>query len=288
MPAKFKGNERPRKSASPERTPLNFYRSAGKSDDNSPFEKRAPKPKKNRLVSRVADMTLLILLVIGLVYCMTIRPQPELNLNSELYHSSSDYQNAAAVELTALKNRNKLTFDEKSVVFNLQKRFPEIESASVDLPLFSQTPKLNINVAGPAFVLNNQDAEYVVNTRGVAVAKRSDLPPLKDLPTVIDQTGFNAQAGKQVISSAEVNFINTLVTELKMARVQIATMTLPAKAQELDLRTKDESYYTKFYLGGDPLTQTGQYLAARHQFNQNAKQPSKYLDVRVNGKIYYR
>jgi hypothetical protein len=63
---------------------------------------------------------------------------------------------------------------------------------------------------------------------------------------------------------------------------------LPPKAQELDLRASDQSYYVKFYLGGDAMIQTGQYLAARQKFAQTKQQPGEYLDVRVSGKIFYK
>jgi cell division septal protein FtsQ len=47
-------------------------------------------------------------------------------------------------------------------------------------------------------------------------------------------------------------------------------------------------YFVKFYLGGDSAVQIGQFLAARHQFDQKNSQPTEYLDVRVGGKVFYK
>jgi len=41
-------------------------------------------------------------------------------------------------------------------------------------------------------------------------------------------------------------------------------------------------------MGGDALVQTGQFLAARKEFDISKKQPPEYLDVRVSGKIFYK
>jgi hypothetical protein len=61
---------------------------------------------------------------------------------------------------------------------------------------------------------------------------------------------------------------------------------LPPSAQEIDLYTSDKSYLTKFYLGGDVLQQSGQFLAARNHFKEIGEDPATYLDVRVQGKIF--
>jgi hypothetical protein len=63
---------------------------------------------------------------------------------------------------------------------------------------------------------------------------------------------------------------------------------LPSTAEELDIHTPDRPYYVKFYLAGDALLQTGQYLASRHQFDTTNSQPAEYLDVRIPGKIFYK
>jgi hypothetical protein len=70
--------------------------------------------------------------------------------------------------------------------------------------------------------------------------------------------------------------------------VTITSLSLPSKPSELDLRTKDRPYFVKFYMGGDALTQAGQFLAARAQFDRQNHQPADYLDVRVAGKIFYK
>ena len=286
MPA-AKPRQRARNPDSGQRTPLTYYRSAEKPSTSSPFEKKI-RPRGRKWLPKVVDFLVVALVLSGVVYSLIIRPDPKLVVNSTAYHQASAYRVSALADFKSLKNRNKLTFDEKGIIADLQKRFPEIASAAVELPLFGETPRLRINIASPTFILNSQGSDYIVDSQGVAVTKKADAPQIAGLLVVIDQTGFNTQIGRQIISAAEVNFINTLLAQTKRAKVPIASLTLPPLAQELDLRTSDQGYFAKFYLGGDALVQSGQFLAARHQFEQANSQPSQYLDVRVPGKIYYK
>ncbi|HSX27152.1 MAG TPA: hypothetical protein VLG25_00015 [Patescibacteria group bacterium] len=288
MVSRFTSNERQRKHGEAHKTPLNFYRSTTKSNSDSPFEKKLKQSKSRVLFSKTVDLLLIVLAFFALGYILIIRPQPKVDIDSVTYHPLNYYSDFLSAEFKDIKNRNKITFDEGQIVAEAKKHFPEISDAAITLNLFSQTPNVKISVSEPAFILSSQEADYIVDHEGVAVAKRVELPKLSALPILLDQTGFNVSLGKQVISSDQVKFINQLIAQAKKSKVPILSMTLPAKAQELDLKTKDHSYYIKFFLGGDSLAQIGQFLAARHQFEQTGKQPTKYLDVRVSGKIYYQ
>jgi hypothetical protein len=147
---------------------------------------------------------------------------------------------------------------------------------------------VHLNIAAPSFFLISGGRIYVVDAAGYVVAGASSLPNVKNLTQVTDQSGFKVALGQPAMSSANVTFINTLLAELKYANVSISSLTLPLQAQELDLRTTDHGYYIKFFLGGDVLQETGQFLATRHNFATTNTQPSEYLDVRVPGKIYYK
>lgn len=267
-----------------------YYRSGGSGAADSPFKPaRRRKVKVWRYLVGFIDLCLIGALLVGLFYSLIVSPNAQVEASSLVYRPLGAYSQAAAAHLGTLKNRNKITLDERSVIAALQKQFPEISSAHVELPLFSQTPKLHLDIAGPSFFLSSNSLLYVVDSDGVAVAKTGDLPGIKNLAVVNDQSGFQAAAGQQVLSASNVNFINALLAQLKKAEVPLQSLSLPALAQELDLRTTDQPYFTKFYLGGgDVLVQSGQYLAARHQFSISGNQPGEYLDVRVPGKIFYK
>lgn len=262
-----------------------YYRSSSASS-RSPFE-RTPQ-KRRRFWAKLIDLVVIIAVLAVAVYSLILNSKPRLIVSSQTYRSATVYQKAATGAFKDFKNRNKITLDEKAVITSLKKQFPEIATASVNVSLFSQTPTLRLSIASPDFNLNSRGSSYIVDSQGVVVAKSVDLPQIKNLLPLSDESNFDAKVGSQVLSASDVNFINSVIAQVKRAKVPVASLILPPRALEIDMRTADRGYFVKFFLGGDSLTQAGQFLAARHQFDQTNNQPSEYLDVRVPGKIYYR
>lgn len=272
------------------KTPLTYYRSAkADSSKSSPFEVAKESSNKFRaFVSRVLDLLMVGLVIFLLVYSLLVKSNPAVSVDNEIYHGANIYKDAAIKELEQIKNRTKLTLDDNEIIESLQRKFPEIYSAHIELPLFSQTPTVHINVSTPSFFINTDTASYVVDNKGTAIARASELPQIKNLPILKDQTSFEITPGKQVISAKSVNFIKDLTAQCKRANVSISSLSLPPLAQELDLKTSDQPYFVKFYLNGDALEQIGQFLATRKQLQQSNIKPAEYLDVRVPGKIFYK
>ncbi|HEY5550062.1 MAG TPA: hypothetical protein VIK37_02595 [Candidatus Saccharimonadales bacterium] len=271
---------------------LSYYRS-GPPPAKSPFQ-RSSQPNRRGFLSKTLDWLVIIIIAAGLIYSLLLRPDPIMAVSSLAYRSTDTYIQVTVKALADLKNRNKLTFDEAGLEANLKRKFPEISSVSVDLPLFGLKPTIHINVAQPSLILRGAEGtfgaaeQFVIDSKGAVVGLKSSLLSVKELPTVTDETGFRASIGRSVLSQGDVNFILTLVAQANKAKVPVASLSLPRLAQQVDLRTTDRNYFIKFYLGGDALIQSGQFLAARRQFDQSNKQPQQYLDVRVAGKIYYK
>jgi hypothetical protein len=247
-------------------------------------------PKKptnfRHLFDRGLNLAILIGLGFLLVYGLFVRQGVKVAVDSTAYHPQATYQ-AAADKLThGLSYRSKLTYNQKAVVDNLKQQFPEIDGAQVHLPLLSQRVGLNLNISKPEFLLKSAAVSYLIDQSGEVVS--SNPTSASNLITINDQSGLRVSIGQKILSSDNIAFINQVVSQLRQAKVPIGYITLPALPQEFDLYTTDKTYYTKFYLGGDPVVQAGQFLAARNQFAQQKSDPSQYLDVRVAGKIFYK
>jgi cell division septal protein FtsQ len=272
----------------PGRTPVNTYYRGDSQQSQSPFTKRETKKPIKRYIFGLLDIVLLAAVLIALLYSLALSNRPKVISSSSAYHDSSVYQTAASQQLASLKNRNKITFDQKGLAEALQSRFPEIAAVQTELPLFSQRPTIRLTVAQPSFFLNSPGHSYIISAAGKAVASANDIPRVRDLQNIQDQSGYKVISGQQILSTGSVAFINTVIAECARARVPISSLNLPRTPQELDLHAKDQPYYVKFYLDGDALTQTGQFLAARARFKQGTQPPAQYLDVRANGKIFYK
>ncbi len=265
-----------------------YYRGEPALGGSSPFQKKPAPKSARRFFFGFLDIVLILVILAGLGYSLVISSKPKVLISSQAFHNRSDYQIYADGLFSQIKNRNKITYDEKAVTLTMEKRFPEITSINTELPIFSEQPTLRITVSQASLRVRSGSSNYVVDSQGVIVAPANQVPAAKNLPQITDQSGFNSKIGQPLLNVGAVDFIKTLIAETKVAKVPISAMTLPPVAQELDLRTSDRPYFVKFYLGGDALIQTGQYLAARNHFNQTGQQPAQYLDVRVAGKIFYK
>ncbi len=237
-----------------------------------------------QLIRRLVWLTLAALFI----YNLLLAPPAKVSVDNALYRPASFYSEAVDRELGRLTNRNKLTVDVAAIQKRLKAQAPEIATVSINTPIIGRTSSVKLHIAAPALLLNAQNGAYLVDEQGLAVAKAESLPALNNLPRLDDQSGLPAQIGQPILNTSAIAFVNTLISQTKHAGVAVAALSLPPLAQELDLTTSDRGYRVKFYLGGDALTQTGQFLAARHSFDASGNQPAEYLDVRVAGKIFYK
>lgn len=246
------------------------------------------KKVKNLTLRKLFKFAVMMILLYIVVHSLIIKPNPQVTTNSTVFHSQASYQEALKNEYHSIFNQNKITINKKAIQDNMRKIFPEITKIDLDISLFSQIPRAKITIDGPRMVLSSGLDSFVINAQGVAVGRASSLPSVSSLPVLVDQTKFQVEIGKQVLAAQEVEFIGIILNQCNRSQVPVASLTLPPLAQELDLRTSDRPYFVKFYLGGDPVIQIGQFLAARHDFDLKGQQPSTYLDVRVPGKVYYK
>ncbi|OGL37327.1 hypothetical protein A3B63_02120 [Candidatus Saccharibacteria bacterium RIFCSPLOWO2_01_FULL_49_22] len=267
-----------------------FYR-AGNSNSSrvSPFgNKQAAQSRSRRWLARLTDITIVIAVLAVAVYSLMVSSPPDIRVVNNFYNTKEVYSKAVIEQFDKIKNSNKITFNEKEMESQLRKQFPEISKVIVDLPLVGQRPKVTIEIDEPALRLAGGSGEYVINKAGVVAAKSDGLAAASSLVLVRDESGFDLQAGSPALDKQAVIFIEALTAQLKKAKVPIESLTFPPRAQELNLKTADQPYYVKFYLGGDAASQIGQFLAARQQLTSEGIQPHEYLDVRVAGKVFYK
>lgn len=270
----------------------NYYRSGAKSGSAaqaSPFERKIKKPSKlGKYIARALDVLLVIALGIGLIYSLIVSPSAKLQVSDTTYHSLDNYRDSAKHYLKALKNRNKISFDEASIIKSFKQDYPEIDSVAIELPVFGEKPVIHLGIAAPSFLLKSGAQIYLIDSNGKAIGYSKNFNVSRNLPTLIDNSNYPINIGKAVVSTSDVAFIKSLLAETNKAGVKLDSLTLPSAPAELDVKPASRPYIVKFYLPGDARLQIGQFLAAMHEFDKTGKQPSQYLDVRVSGKIFYK
>jgi hypothetical protein len=203
----------------------------------------------------------------------------------------SDYESAAQAAFTGIMNRNKLTVNTEQVVNRLTKQFPEIDAVSVSLPLLGNRPTIYIQPATPTLILATSDnGVYILDRDGRALIRGAQIASLRALrvPVVTDQSGLPITIGKVALPRDTVAFIDDVAYQLGHKGIAIESLLLPAGTNELQLRVKGAGYYAKFNVYGNAREEAGAFIALTKRLSDSHITPKEYVDVRVEGRVYYR
>lgn len=246
---------------------------------------------------RLGLLILLLVILASVISVMSVSNNSQIitvDTNNEAFflHTQDEYQSAANKLLArSIWNKNKVTIDTGKVEREMQRQFPELSHVSVTLPLLGHRPVVYIQAAQPAVILTAGDYSFVLDSNGRALLKSPSAADFNhlNLPVVVDQSGIDPQVGRVALAASSVEFIQTVVAQLKEKNQTIATLKLPAGTSQLDVQVRDQKYFIKFNLQSeDARRQVGTYLATQEWLKANRQTPSQYIDVRVEGRSYFK
>lgn len=244
---------------------------------------------------RFGLLILIIVSVVTLLSILSLSSNPKvvvLGSSSVALHSNQTYQQAAQQILKgSLLNGNKITINSQAVARELQKKYPELTSVSVTLPLLGHRPIVYVEPAQPSLMLATTYGNYIIDSNGRVLAEDNAQKSVSalNLPHVTDQSGIRPVVGKQAMPASTVQFIHIVQTELAAKQITTTVMVLPPASSQLNVYISGVSYYVKFNLqSGTARKQSGTFLAARANLAGQGITPAEYFDVRVEGRAYYK
>lgn len=249
------------------------------------------------VLQRIGLLVLLIAILASAVNSLSLSTNPKvLPLDGDkagaFLHDTVVYENYATHLLSdSVWNRNKITVNTADVSRKLVEKYPELASASVTVPLLAHRPIIYIQPAKPTIIMLAKNGSFVVANTGKALlgADNSSALDKYSLPKLNDSTGLKLAVGKQALTTADVNFIQTVITELGSKGFKVASMNLPVAANELDVQLVGQPYLVKFNLASSTARQqAGTFLSMIGYLQKQNVTPGKYVDVRVNGRAYYQ
>lgn len=191
-------------------------------------------------------------------------------------------------------NRNKLTINTGGIATALRQQFPELQSVTVTLPIIGDRPTVFVRPADPSMVLVSGGDTFVIDQQGRALSATTSASQLERLkiPTVTDQSQLRYKLGEQALPRSITTFIQTVSRQLHAQNAEVRAMTLPAVASELDVYLADTPYYIKYNLHDTDERaaeiQTGTYFAVSRHLAAKRIVPTQYVDVRLQGRAYYK
>ncbi len=251
----------------------------------------------NFWLNRFGAIILLITLVVSAVNILSLSDSVKVvplasEAKTPMLHSQATYEAAAQKIMSgSILNRNKLTVDSAKLSRDMRKQFPELATASVTVPLLAHRPIVYVQTERPVLILAASNGSYILSNSGRALVASTKLQALDslNLPQVGDQSGLSVTIGQQVLSSQNTRFIEFVSKELDAKNITISAMTLPAATSQLDVQLIGKPYSVKFNLQSNTARQqVGTFLATVSQLEKQNITPSKYIDVRVDGRAYYQ
>jgi hypothetical protein len=281
-----------------------FYHSQRSTEPGMVSRQPFRNPVNIQVASRAASYSLqrfgllivIIVAAVSLVNILMVTSDPNIVLldkNQVGYlHSTREYQQAAQKLFKgSFTNNNKITINTSAISLALEKEFPELSNVTIKLPLIDHNPIVYLEPNKPLLALSvNGGLVYAVDSAGLALgAINNTVVTSLHLILVQDQGTIDIQAGQPILPSNTVSFIQTIVYQLSQKQLTISKLVMPAGENELDMYLVGQSYFVKFNLAdSSPLQEVGTFLAVRQNLQQQGIAPSQYIDVRVDGRAYYK
>lgn len=234
------------------------------------------------------------LITLSIGFSLTINPSPQIIIaqlveQSSATRSSQEYQERiSAMMKSSILNLSKPSFNSSELERRIVRDFPEIDQAIVSLPILDRRPVVWLKPNQPALVLStNTSGSWVVGKNGRAIISVADVESrlISGLPRVIDQSGIIVESAKNILSKDQVKFILEIDHQFHQKQISIDKFELPTIANQLEVYPSGKSFFIKFNLLNDPTTQFGAYQVIA---NDKTFRISQYIDVRIEGRGYYK
>ena len=249
---------------------------------------------KARLVAVVSGLVLLVIIAVAELGVSTNARIVLIEPKGFSYqpHTMAQYQTAAKSAISAsIYNRFKTSLSSYDISQAIKQEFPEVSYAAVSVSLFGSTPTVYIQLSKPVLIYQTSQGSFALDNKGIVIADQSSIntQQLAQLPTIQAPSGSIIHDGDQLLTAQNVNFIQTVSQGLSVKGLVISKMILAPAAEELDVYIAKQPYYVKFNIyQSDVLQQLGTYLAAVATLKQQNKIATQYIDVRVDGRAYYK
>ncbi len=262
-------------------------------------EKKEFIPKLINPFKKLSAFIVLLILIIAVINLLYLSSTPKvflLNSNSKI---SNLYNNLYGQKIysevknyfdSSLLNYNKLSINLGGLNKDITSKFPIVASTSYNIPLFSNQVEIYLTTFNPALIVSNNIQNYILNQNGMVILDNQGYNVISsfNIPKIIT-TNSNIRLGSSLLSQKEVNFIQSVNQQLTYKNYKISYMKISGGGEELDVYITGKTFYIKFNLSGSSARlEAGRFLAAMNYLNNKKINPTQYIDVRSEGRVFYK
>ena len=181
--------------------------------------------------------------------------------------------------------RNWLILNTQGLRGTLQKTFNGQESISVD-KVFPSKLIIKTDEQKPGLIWKTGTHRYVVSVNG-RVMSEIQHDQSSDLVTVVDTSNIPVDIGDNVAGRQFVTFTTEINKVLRENNLGPSELFVRETTGELNAKTT-QGYDIKFDTTVDPAAQVRALNAILELLKSSNKKPAEYIDLRINGKAFYR
>lgn len=174
---------------------------------------------------------------------------------------------------------------EGELLASIQREFPEVgEISGVEFAGVAHY-KISLKMRSAVAVWSVGQKKIYVDENGVAFEKNyGDEPEI----SVVDEAIYEVDSGVSVAGGSFVKFIGQLVSAANDSGLTVSEVKIPQDAlRYVEVNFEEVAFPVKFSSVKSATGQVNNLKTALEYFNTNGKEP-KYLDLRIEGKGYYR
>lgn len=181
--------------------------------------------------------------------------------------------------------RLRFLLNEAALTEFMHTKTPEVSTAKLDGGAGFATSQFQLKMREPIVGWNIGGSNQFVDASGTAFEKNYFQTPTVQ---VIDESGIPIETGRAVTSDRFLGFVGLTVGLAETYGYAVKQVILPRDTtREIELRLDNVAYPVKFSIDRPAGEQAEDMSRAVKWLHDSGKQP-KYLDVRVNGKAFYR
>ncbi len=272
-----------------------YYRST----DEVPNVSREQKSSSIKtIISNIINWVIVIVIAGLLLKASTLSTRPIIKMqkNNYSYRNIKEYQlYSEKIMKESIFNRSKLFFKSKKFENNIKQKFPELSSVNAVIPLATRDLTVFIQTSKPTVKLINGGESGLVDGAGVLVDKG-------DLSTYINNRNLlnvsftkpqsNFTVGSKLFTKEEMKLLGLLnneVPKIKLSGIgpmKIGVIKFNITNRQMEIHLTNTQFYVKINTHDNSREQVGALKATLLQLDREGSLPTKYIDVRVPGRVF--
>lgn len=238
-------------------------------------------------IKKALFYSLLISVIIYAIFFSGLFRIDSINVQGPNNKLSDDINREAELYLDSrILGRNWLFLSTKDVKESLNNTFTGQESITVD-KVFPNKLLIKTDEARAAVVWKTGPKSYRLSSSGKVVSELGANESISSLPVVTDTNNIPVQIGERVVANDFNVFITKLYEYLRSANMEIEQLTVGSTTAEVAVKLKD-GYELRFSTVSSVDSQIKSFQAVQDLLKEQNKKPQQYIDLRIDGKAFYK